>query len=369
MDEVSVTHGADVGSHQPAHVRTPRGVWLWVALGAVVGGVVGGLIVNAFWSGPDVASAACTASSVADQVVPSVVTIEVGRTSAGAPSTGSGEFYQDGGYILTNNHVVANAAGGASMQVMLSDGQRVPATLVGRDPLTDLAVIKAPDAQSPQVIALGSSADLQVGQPVVVVGAPLGLSNTVTSGIVSALARTVEVPGGGTSQNALLADAVQTDAAINPGNSGGAMVNCAGQLVGIPSAGAALPGSSGGSIGLGFAIPVDIAETVANELIATGHVTHASFGMEVAPVTPPVAQRTGLSQGLYVASTQSGGPAAMAGLRVGDVITEIEGQPATAPEQLVELTITMKAGDKVDLTYVRAGQTHQTTVTLGRQGT
>ena len=203
----------------------------------------------------------------------------------------------------------------------------------------------------------------------VVVGAPLGLSNTVTSGIVSALARTVEVPGGGTSQNALLADAVQTDAAINPGNSGGAMVNCAGQLVGIPSAGAALPGSSGGSIGLGFAIPVDIAETVANELISTGHVTHASFGMEVAPVTPPVAQRTGQPQGLYVTSVQSGGPAAMAGLRVGDVITEIQGQPATAPEQLVELTITMTAGDKVDLTYVRAGQTHQTTVTLGRQGT
>ena len=112
MDEVSVTHGADVGSHQPAHVRAPRGVWLWVALGAVVGGVVGGLIVNAFWSGPDVASAACTASSVADQVVPSVVTIEVGRSSAGAPSTGSGEFYQEGGYILTNNHVVANAASG-----------------------------------------------------------------------------------------------------------------------------------------------------------------------------------------------------------------------------------------------------------------
>jgi putative serine protease PepD len=343
-------------------------LWLWVALGALVGGVVGGVITNAFWTGPDVASAVCNASVVADQVVPSVVTIEVGRSSAGAPSTGSGEFYQEGGYILTNNHVVANAASGASMEVMLSDGQRAPAALVGRDPLTDLAVIKAPNAQSPQVIALGSSADLEVGQPVVVVGAPLGLSNTVTSGIVSALARTVEVPGGGSLPSALLADAVQTDAAINPGNSGGAMVDCNGQLVGIPSAGAAIPGSGGGSIGLGFAIPVDIAKTVANELIATGHVTHASFGMEVAPVTPPIAQRTGLPQGLYVTAVQSGGPAAMAGLRVGDVITEIQGQPAAAPEQLVELTITMKAGDRIDLTYVRAGHTHQTTVTLGRQG-
>jgi putative serine protease PepD len=333
----------------------------------LVGGVVGALIDHAFWSAPDVTAAACTASSVAEQVVPSVVTIEVGRSSAGAGATGSGEFYQEGGYILTNNHVVANAASGASMEVMLSDGQKVPATLVGRDPLTDLAVIKAPDAQSPQVIAFGSSADLQVGEPVVVVGAPLGLSNTVTSGIVSALARTVEVPGAGSSQNALLADAIQTDAAINPGNSGGAMVNCSGQLVGIPSAGATVPGSAGGNIGLGFAIPLDIAETVANQLIATGHVNHASFGMTVAPVTGPIAQRTGLPQGLSVTSVQSGGPAARAGIRTGDVITEIEGQPATSSDQLVELTITKKAGDQVSLTYVRAGQTHQATVTLGSQ--
>lgn len=349
------------------HARWPRGLWLWIALGALVGAVVGAVIALAFSSTPDVNAVACNASSVADNVVPSVVTIEVGRSSAGPAGTGSGEFYQEGGYILTNNHVVENAARGASIEVMLSDGQRVPATLVGRDPLTDLAVIKAPEAQSPQVIALGSSADLQVGQPVVVLGAPLGLSNSVSSGIVSALARTVAVPGGGTSQNALLADAIQTDAAINPGNSGGAMVNCDGQLVGIPSAGAVVPGSSGGSIGLGFAIPVDLAETVANQLIATGHVSHASFGMATAPVTGPIAQRTGLPQGLYVTSVQASGPAASAGLRPGDVITEIDGQPATTPDQLVSLTITKKAGDKVDLTYVRAGQTHETTVTLDSQ--
>jgi putative serine protease PepD len=364
---VSGTHGEGTGADHHSHPRWPRGLWVWVAAGALVGGLFGAVIAHAFWSGPDVSATACTASSVAEQVVPSVVTIEVGRSSAGPAGTGSGEFYQDGGYILTNNHVVANAASGASIEVMLSDGQKVPATLVGRDPLTDLAVIKAPQAQSPQVIALGSSADLEVGQPVVVVGAPLGLSNSVTSGIVSALARTIEVPGAGTSQSALLADAIQTDAAINPGNSGGAMVNCGGQLVGIPSAGAAVPGSSGGSIGLGFAIPVDIAETVASQLIATGNVTHASFGMQAVTVTAPIAQRTGLPQGLYVNSVQVGGPAAMAGLRAGDVITEIEGQPATTTDQLLELTITKKAGDKVDLTYVRAGQTHETTVTLGSQ--
>ena len=181
---------------------------------------------------------------------------------------------------------------------MLSDGERVPATLIGRDPLTDLAVIKAPDAQSPQVIALGSSADLVVGQPVVVVGAPLGLSDSVTSGIVSVLARTVQVPGGGTSQSALLADAVQTDAAINPGNSGGAMVNCNWAVGGHPlGRRRRLPGSSGGSIGLGFAIPVDIAQTIADELIANGHVTHASFGMESVPISGPIAQRRGLPRG------------------------------------------------------------------------
>lgn len=328
---------------------------------------MGALITLAVWSTPDITAAACTSSSVATQVVPSVVTIEVGHSAAGAGGTGSGEFYQEGGYILTNNHVVANAANGASMTVMLSSGQTVPATLVGRDPLTDLAVIRAPEAESPQVIARGSSASLQVGQPVVVVGAPLGLSSTVTSGIVSALARTVEVPAPGSSQNALLADAIQTDAAINPGNSGGALVDCSGQLMGIPSAGATVPGSNGGSIGLGFAIPIDIAEAVANQLIATGHVTHASFGMATAPVTAPISERTGLPQGLYVRSVQTGGPAAAAGMRTGDVITMIDGQPATSSDQLVALTITKKAGDKVDLTYVRAGQTHETRVTLGSQ--
>jgi putative serine protease PepD len=335
-----------------------------VALGAVVGGVLGALLVLAVWSTPP-PTAACAATSVADEVVPSVVTIEVGASAGGASSTGSGEFYEEGGYILTNNHVVAGAARGAGIEVVLSNGQRASATLVGRDPLTDLAVIKAPGAQSSPVIERGSSADLVVGQPVVVVGAPLGLSNSVTSGIVSALARTVQVPGGGTSENALLADAIQTDAAINPGNSGGAMVNCSGQLVGIPTAGAAVPGSSGGSIGLGFAIPVDIAQTVADQLIAHGHVSHATFGMEAVPVTGAAAQRRGLPQGLFVTSVQAAGPAAMAGLRAGDVVTEIDGQPATSADQLVELTITKRAGDRVELTYVRGGQSREATVTLG----
>jgi putative serine protease PepD len=352
--------------HRGASHHRARGLWLWVALGALVGGVVGALISHALWSGPDLSAATCTASSVADQVVPSVVTIEVGRAGTSPAGTGSGEFFQAGGYILTNNHVVANAASGASIEIVLSDSQRVPATLVGRDALTDLAVIRAPQAQSPQLIPLGDSSSLDVGQPVVVVGAPLGLSSTVTSGIVSALDRSVQVPGEGTA-TALLAGAIQTDAAVNPGNSGGAMVNCSGQLIGVPSAGAAVPGSSGGSIGLNFAIPVNLATAVADELIATGSVTHASFGMAVVPVTGQTAQRLGVSEGLYVTGVQAGGPAASAGLRTGDVITEIDGQPATNPDQVTELTIKKRPGEQVPLTYERNGTSHTATVTLGSQ--
>jgi putative serine protease PepD len=352
--------------HRTRSHRSVRGLWLWVALGALVGGAIGALISHALWSGPDLSAATCTASSVADQVVPSVVTIEVGRAGTSPAGTGSGEFFRAGGYILTNNHVVANSASGASLEIVLSDGQRVPATLVGRDPLTDLAVIKAPEAQSPQLIPLGDSSSLDVGQPVVVVGAPLGLSSTVTSGIVSALDRSVQVTGEGTA-TALLAGAIQTDAAVNPGNSGGAMVNCSGQLIGVPSAGAAVPGSPGGSIGLNFAIPVSLATAVADELIATGTVTHASFGMTVAPVTGQAAQRLRVPEGLSVTALQARGPAASAGLRAGDVITEIDGQPATSPDQLTELTIKKQPGDEVPVTYERNGTSHEATVTLGSQ--
>ena len=235
---------------------------MWVALGTalVVGGIVGGLIVGATQSpgssvnpGTSAASStasACPVTSVADQVVPSVVTIAA--SGPGGDGTGSGEVIRSGGYILTNDHVISIAASGGSVEILFSDGQTVPATITGRDPQTDLAVLK--------VISLGSSS-VKVGQPVVAIGAPLGLSGTVTSGIVSALDRTVQVPGEN-NRSALLVSAVQTDASINPGNSGGALVNCEGQLVGVPTAGATVPDSGGGSIGLGFAIPVDLAKSI-----------------------------------------------------------------------------------------------------------
>jgi putative serine protease PepD len=213
---------------------------------------------------------------------------------------------------------------------------------------------------------------VQVGAPVVVLGAPLGLSSTVTSGIVSALDRTIEVPGDN-GQTALLVSAVQTDAAINPGNSGGAMTNCSGQLIGVPSAGATVPspegGSSAGSVGLGFAIPVDLAKAVSDEIITTnGNPSHGYFGIQVIAIPPAAAKKSGHPEGLYVAGVVPGGPAASAGLQEGDVITEINGQPATDPNQLQAITITQREGSTVSIKYVTpSGETKTTTVTLGAQ--
>ena len=351
--------------------------WLpWAALGTalVVGGVIGGVIVGVTKSSaatPATASSpatvsACEVTSVANQVLPSVVTISAHGQEGGG--TGSGEVIKSDGYVLTNNHVIAIAADGGSVDVQFADGQTAPATITGRDPMTDLAVIKVDTSAKLKVIALGESSSVKVGQPTVVIGSPLGLSGTVTSGIVSALDRTIQVPGENDS-TALLVSAIQTDASINPGNSGGAMVNCANQLIGVPTAGATVPTSSGessgGSIGLGFAIPVDLAKTISDEIISTGSVTHAFFGLDTLPIPPVAAEQAGLPEGLFVRAVTPGGPAAQAGLRAEDVITSINGEPATSNIQLQELTITKKPGDTVSLEYSRNGHTTKTTVTLG----
>jgi putative serine protease PepD len=307
-------------------------------------------------------SAVCQVSTVADNVLPSVVTISAnGATGAG---TGSGEVIRADGYILTNNHVISQAADGGHVGVLFSDGTSVDATITGRDPQTDLAVLHVKPPFSLNVIAIGSSETVQVGQPVVALGAPLGLSGTVTSGIVSALDRTVHVPGDNGGQ-ALLVGAVQTDAAINPGNSGGALVNCDDQLVGVPTAGANVPDGGGGSIGLGFAIPVDSAIQIADQIIETGSVTHASFGLGTAAIPPSAAAQAGTPAGLYVNAVKPGGPSAQAGLQVGDVITKIDGDDATSATQLESLTLTKKPGDTVTVTYVRGGQSNDATITLG----
>ena len=353
-----------------ARAKSPRSRrWLLGGLVAVVilavGGVIGGLIVAASQtSDADV----CSATTVANEVLPSVVTIEVRSGVSG--STGSGEIIRSDGYILTNNHVVSAAAKSGSIEVVFSDGTSEPATLTGRDPQTDLAVIKVTAAEPLPTITLGDSSEVQVGQPVVVLGAPLGLSSTVTSGIVSALDRTIAVPGDN-GQTALLVSAIQSDASINPGNSGGAMTDCAGDLIGVPSAGATVPNSSGGSsagsVGLGFAIPVNLAKTVSDEIIATGSVTHSYLGIEVAQIPPAAAQQAGTPEGLYVTGVLPGGPSAAAGLQKGDIITEIDGEPATDPNQLAAVQLTKKPGQTVDVTYERNGTSTSTTITLTEQ--
>ena len=231
-------------------------------------------------------------------------------------------------------------------------------------------MLKVPATRELKPISLGSSESVRVGQPVVALGAPLGLSGTVTAGIVSALDRTVEVPGV-SDRSALLVSAVQTDAAINPGNSGGALVNCDGQLIGVPTAGAAVPGSSGevggGSIGLGFAIPVDLASSIANEIVGTGRVRHSFFGLQTVPIPPSEAAAAGVPEGLYVVAVRPGGPASRAGLMANDVLTTLNGRDARSNIQLQELTLTKSPGEVVTVGYQRNGRSAQAKVTLAAQ--
>lgn len=350
-----------------------RGVAIAAVVVVVLCGIAAALIANAVNSPTGSAesstsAAGCAVTRVADAVLPSVVTISVRGGSGGG--TGSGEAIRSDGHVLTNNHVISVAAGGGAIEVLFADGRSAPASIVGRDPLTDLAVLKVEPPRGLKAIELGSSGSVRIGQPVVALGAPLGLSGTVTAGIVSALDRTVEVPGEHDA-SALLVSAIQTDAAINPGNSGGALVDCAGRLIGVPTAGAAVPGPSGeaggGSIGLGFAIPVDLAARVADEIIATGRVTHAFFGLQTVPIPPAAAAQAGVPEGLFVAGVLAGGPAAQAGLAHEDVITKIDGEPATSNVQLAELTLTKRAGDTVAVTYERGGRSHDVGIRLGAQ--
>ena len=345
-----------------------------IVLVALIGGLVGGLVVRLVGGSTTTThsvtvngvEATCVAATVAQKVLPSVVTI-LTRSSHGAQGNGSGEIIRTGGYILTNDHVISSAADGGGVTVVYSDGTSTPATIVGRDPATDLAVIKASDdADGRPLIAIGESGTVRVGQPVVALGAPLGLSSTVTAGIVSALDRYVPVPAGN-GVTAHLIDAIQTDAAINPGNSGGALVNCAGDLVGVNSAIATVPNeaghSGGGSVGLGFAIPVDLAEPLAEQLIAGGHVNHPTLGLQ-AQTIPNVSSEGGASSGLFVTAVDPGGPAEQAGIRVGDVITKIDGQPAASVAVLEKAALTRQAGDTVSITFTRDGQSTTTDVTL-----
>ena len=365
----------------------------------VAAGAGAGTSAGAAPSVPAANAPAGSVEQVAAKVVPSVVMLEtdLGRQS----EEGSGIILSSDGLILTNNHVVATAAGGgrgggpgagpggpgpggpgpgggpggggpggvpgggapAKTTVTFSDGRTAPFTVVGADPTSDIAVVRVQGVSGLSPISLGSSANLRVGQPVVAVGSPLGLEGTVTTGIVSSLNRPVSTTGESGNQNTVL-DAIQTDAAINPGNSGGALVNMGGQLVGVNSAIATLGSDSGpdaqsGSIGLGFAIPVDQAKRIADELINTGTATHASLGVQVTndKVTP----------GAKVVEVVPDGAAAGAGVPAGAVVTRVDDRTVNSADALVAAVRSKAPGDKITLTFNDpAGGKKTVQVTLGK---
>ncbi|MGF7121394.1 S1C family serine protease [Rhodococcus sp. AG1013] len=292
--------------------------------------------------------------AVANKVLPSVVQIQVAGTRG--EGEGSGVVISSDGLIMTNNHVVAGGGPDGKLLVAFADGTTAPATLVGTDPTSDIAVIKADGKSGLTPVELGTSENIQVGEQVVAIGSPLGLAGTVTSGIVSALDRPVSTTGETGNQNTVI-DAIQTDAAINPGNSGGALVNMDGQLVGINTA-IATAGGQGGSIGLGFAIPVDQARRIADELVKTGKATQAIIGVQVS-----AKESTG---GATVVDVTAGGPAEKAGIPKGVVVTKVDDRIITSGDSLIAAIRSHAPGDKVTVTYQDAsGNSKTVDVQLG----
>ncbi|MGH3856763.1 MAG: S1C family serine protease, partial [Pseudonocardiaceae bacterium] len=301
-------------------------------------------------------------AAVAARVLPAVVSLEFHVGDQGG--FGSGVMIDSHGYLLTNNHVVAPVADipQATLQAVFSDGTRLPARIVGRDPKTDLAVVKV-EVSNPTVAQLGRSAALKAGDPVIAIGSPLGLAGTVTSGIVSAVNRPVRLEGDGGPDNAVI-DAIQTDAAINPGNSGGALVDTAGAVVGINTAIRTLgasegdAGEGGGSIGLGFAIPIDTARTIAQELIRTGHYQHADLGVNASSVTD------GKIDGARVQNVRQGSAAAQAGILENDVITKVGNRVVGTADALTVAVRERAIGERVPISLLREGRPLTLTVTL-----
>ncbi|WP_144659756.1 S1C family serine protease [Paenarthrobacter nicotinovorans] len=409
------TPGAQAASHSTvATKRKPAfGVGTLVAsmlaAGLIGGGVVAGS--NALWDNPAPAASTGGQSSTvivnnkddvnvitaaAAKASPSVVTIKA--TSGNEGGTGSGIILDDQGHILTNTHVVTldGATSNAAIEVRTNDGKVLKATVVGTDPLSDLAVIKVSDASGLVPATLGDSSKINVGDTAVAIGSPLGLTGTVTDGIVSTLNRTISVassaapkegtdssqggdqgfefapPNGGQNQRSanegsIAINVIQTDAAINPGNSGGALVNSKGEIIGvnvaIASAGSGTSDSSSGNIGVGFSIPINHAKRVAQEIIDSGKASHGQFGVSVRAKSGTNSD-SGFSVGAEVASVTSGSAAAKAGIKVGDVVTKFGDYAVSDPNQLTAAVREQPAGAKVKVTIQRGGQSQEIEVTL-----
>ena len=403
---------------RPAEKKSGTGRFVGLLVAAALVGGAGG--VGATWAGANLwgpADASSTSSgpqvvtvnnpdsvnataAIATKVVPSVVTINVSSGQNGG--TGSGVVLSADGYVLTNTHVVTldGESGDPSISVTTSDGHIYSASIVGTDPVYDLAVIKLEGASGLTPVTWGDSSNLNVGDQTVAIGAPLGLSNTVTTGIVSALNRSIEIASsaapdsgqgdqedqGEQGDNPFFFDfgqgqqstqptetikiaVIQTDAPINPGNSGGALVNNKGELVGInvaiASAGSTSSSDQSGSIGVGFSIPSDIAHRVADDLMKNGKTTHGLLG---ATVRDAAGVQGSTITGAYIVDVTAGGGAADGGLKAGDVVTKFNGVPITGAVDLTAQVRALATGSTADVTYVRDGKTATTTVTLGTLG-
>jgi putative serine protease PepD len=361
-----------------------------IAVGSILGGAVGaGVGVGAYYliqtPAPVVVNNADSVTWVtgaASAAQPSVVTISVSSGTSGG--NGSGEFLTSDGYILTNTHVVTldGQTASPSIEVKTYDGHIYNAKLIGTDPTNDLAVVKI-DANVPfRPIVFANSDKVNVGDNVVAIGAPLGLSNTVTKGIVSALNRTIQVSssaapdnssGGGlqfwsgnSGKPAVNLDVIQTDAAINPGNSGGALVNEHGELIGVNVA-IASAGSTGssGSIGVGFAIPSNVAKRIAAEIMKTGSASHGLLGAGVVDATNNAKNAASFTTGAEVKELTANGAAEKGGLKVGDVIVKFGDKTVTSASELMAAVRQLPAGTKTTVEVVRAGKNVTLQVTLG----
>ncbi len=300
-------------------------------------------------------------TAIARQVRPSVVNISIGEGQTSplggqGGGTGSGIVYSQDGYIVTNAHVVAEAGAG-EVSVTLPDGRTVPAEVVGADRRSDVAVLQVDASGLPVPTFAGQTPD--IGDRAVAIGSPFGLEGTVTAGIVSALGRTI--PGA----EYPLVDMIQTDAAINPGNSGGALTNGQGEIIGMNTA-IFSSGATGGSVGIGFAVPAETVQSVADELIQNGEVEYAYLGIRGSSVTPDIAETydLGAEEGAVVVAVQEGTPAAEAGLQQGDIITDVGGEEITSMTQLAAEIQRRDPGESVDITYVPEGGDNEQTTTV-----
>jgi putative serine protease PepD len=362
--------------------ETPRprvAGWVWpsIAALALVAGIVGGAIGGAAYENLDSSSGGGglgavsietkaplpadngSIASVAQKVLPSTVQIIADTESEEQGATGSGFVLDGEGHIVTNNHVIAGADHpGGRVTVVTSAGKRYQAEIVGRTQAYDLAVLKVKGLEGVTPAALGTSTDLQVGEGVVAIGSPLGLANTVTTGIVSALNRPVSTSGDSDDTTSFI-NAVQTDAAVNPGNSGGPLVDMRGRVVGVNSAIATVAGSStgqGGNIGVAFAIPVEQVRVTVDEILRNGEASYPVIGASVSS-SPD-------EDGAHVEDVSPGSPADGAGLQKGDVITGINGHNVTDNASLIVAIRAQMPGDTVQLTVARDGKDRTVKVKL-----